>query len=184
VVAAAVMAEPSYLEHEQEGLLRGLTDSKKLSESKREHFYEILCESSHVHVATGLAEVHEIDEINILQATHRAMVRALNALQPAPEFALIDGRKVPSLPCPSVAIPHGDSLSLSIAAASVVAKVTRDRMMMDLDELYPVYQFAKHKGYGTKVHLEALKQHGPCPIHRRSFRPVKECEETLRHGKP
>jgi ribonuclease HII len=122
----------------------------------------------------GVADVAEIDSLNILRATHLAMARALKALSPLPDFVLVDGLPVPGLPCPSRAIVGGDGRSLSIAAASIIAKVTRDRMMVELDGLYPGYQFARHKGYGTQIHMESLFKLGPCPAHRRSFRPVQE----------
>jgi ribonuclease HII len=118
--------------------------------------------------------VSEIDGLNILRATHLAMARALESLSHLPDFALVDGLPVPGLPCRSQAIVRGDSRSLSIAAASIIAKVSRDRMMLELDSQYPGYEFARHKGYGTQIHMEALLKLGPCPAHRRSFRPVQE----------
>ncbi len=174
VVAAAVILSPSYMEEAVHGELCQLTDSKKLTEKQREHFFEILSTSPYVQTGIGKAEVKEIDEINILRATHKAMARALKQLSPIPDHALIDGLDVPGLPCSSTAIVKGDAKSLSIAAASVLAKVTRDRMMLKLDRQYPVYGFAKHKGYGTAAHVAALRTYGPCPCHRQSFRPVRE----------
>jgi ribonuclease HII len=117
--------------------------------------------------------VAEIDALNILRATHLAMARALAALQPPPEFALVDGLPVKGLPCPHRAIVRGDSLSLSIAAASIIAKVTRDHQLLELDRQFPGYGFAAHKGYGTALHQRALRELGPTPQHRRSFRPIR-----------
>jgi ribonuclease HII len=120
-----------------------------------------------------------VDEINILQATHRAMNDALAALLPSPEHALVDGLRVNTLRFPHIAIVGGDGLSYSIAAASVLAKVTRDRLMEEYHARWPVYGFAEHKGYGTPQHLAALAEHGPCPIHRRSFSPIRQPELEL-----
>jgi len=173
VVAAAVVLAPDFAEAECDGLLRGLTDSKQLSPARREHFFELLCARPEVGVGVGRAEVAEIDALNILRATHLAMARALGQLDPPAEFALVDGLPVPGLPCPAQALIRGDARSLSIAAASVVAKVTRDRWMVDLDRAFPAYGFARHKGYGTAAHRRALQACGPCPLHRRSFRPVR-----------
>ncbi len=174
VVAAALVFERSFLEAEQYGLLHGITDSKCLSEPQREEWFSMLTGHPMVHSSVGCATVEEIDRINILCATHLAMVRALKEISPVPDCALVDGLPVPGLPCESIPIVRGDSRSLSIAAASIIAKVTRDRLMVALDAVYPQYGFACHKGYGTKAHLEALLEHGPCPEHRRSFRPVRE----------
>ena len=174
VLAAAVMIEPAFAAAEVEGLLRGLTDSKKLTPSRREFFFGILQRRPEIAIGVGCAAVAEIDALNILRATHLAMARALAALQPPADFALVDGLPVGGLPCPSRAIVRGDSLSLSIAAASIVAKVTRDRLMLDLDREFPAYGFAAHKGYGTAVHQQALHTWGPTPHHRRSFRPIRE----------
>ena len=180
VIAAAVVFDSSYLESQISGELAGLTDSKKLSPSRRETFYDIIMSSPGVQVAFGRAESSEIDEINILRATHAAMKRALDGLPQLPDHALIDGLPVPGLPCPSTAIIKGDSLSISIAAASVVSKVTRDREMVALDRKYPGYGFARHKGYGTLFHTKALLQRGPCPIHRMSFQPVMDAFQIRR----
>lgn len=177
VVAAAVVFDPQYAEKEAPGVLKGLTDSKQLTESRREHFFDILCCSSDLMLSVGLSDPVEIDSINILNATHRAMERAVSGLAVLPEQVLVDGLPVKGLPCDSTAIVKGDSRSLSIAAASVIAKVTRDRMMLKLDKEYPEYGFASHKGYGSKRHMQALLEHGPSPIHRRSFRPVREAQE-------
>jgi ribonuclease HII len=172
VVAAAVVFDPDYLQFQATKSLNGLTDSKRLSESRRDFFFGLLLECSGARIGVGQAGVEEIDARNILRATYLAMARALAQLNPPPDHALIDGRPVPDLPCSSTAIVGGDGLSLSIAAASVVAKVTRDRIMVDLDRQYPEYGFARHKGYGTAEHLKALRKHGPSAVHRRSFEPV------------
>lgn len=174
VVAAAVIFDRPFLDQEVSGVLRGLTDSKKLSELRREHFFGILTQSSSVCFGVGRAEVAEIDAVNILRATHLAMARAVAALAQAPDHILVDGLPVPGLPCAATAIVGGDGLSLSIAAASVIAKVTRDRIMVELDREYPVYGFAKHKGYGTAEHLAQLHKHGPSACHRKSFEPVAQ----------
>ncbi|MGJ8723605.1 MAG: ribonuclease HII [Roseibacillus sp.] len=151
--------------------IEGLNDSKKLSEKARERIFEELMELSSIQWGHSFAEAAEIDEINILQATHVAMARAVGKL-PKTDYALIDGRPVKDFPLPSEGIVKGDGKSLSIAAASIIAKVMRDRLMVEWDREYPKYGFAKHKGYGTKMHLEALRTYGPCPLHRRSFAPV------------
>ena len=170
VVAAAVIFEREWLQDGLPAVLDGLTDSKALSDTRRRAFLERLEACAGVALGVGVATVEEIDEINILRATHRAMARAVEPLNA--DFALVDGLPVKGLPCPSKNIVKGDRLSLSISAASVVAKVTRDRMMAELDERYPGYGFAAHKGYGTRGHLEALRRLGPSPVHRRTFRPV------------
>lgn len=173
VIAAAVIFNQSYVISEIDGLYRGLIDSKQLSESRRDHFFDILIQSTDVATATGESDAGEIDQINILKATHRAMARAVTNLPSPPDFILVDGLPVSGLPCQSESIVKGDALSLSIAASSVIAKVTRDRLMREMDSLYPEYGFAQHKGYGTKAHMTALKKYGPCPIHRMSFEPVR-----------
>jgi ribonuclease HII len=151
--------------------LRGLNDSKQLTEEQRDKFFAVL--TSHPEIRWGIASVEAelIDQINILQAAHRAMSLALEQLQPPPEHVLVDGRPVKSLRFPSTPLIKGDARSYSIAGASVLAKVTRDRMMVEYARQYPAYGFAEHKGYGTPQHLAALAEHGPCPIHRRSFSP-------------
>lgn len=145
-----------------------LNDSKKLSEKKREALYEEIMEKA---VATGLGMVGpgRIDEINILQATYEAMRQAIGNLKPRPDLLLNDAVTIPELDIPQVPIIKGDAKSISIAAASIIAKVTRDRLMVEYDKLMPGYDFASNKGYGTKAHMEALKKLGPTPIHRRSF---------------
>ena len=166
VVAAAVILDPARP-------IDGLADSKLLSEQKREQLHVLIRERA-IAWAVGRAEIEEIDQINILQASLLAMRRAVLALRPQPEFALIDGNRCPILPCPAEAIIKGDMTVAAISAASILAKVTRDREMVELDQLYPGYGFASHKGYPTKVHLTALATLGITPIHRRSFGPVKK----------
>jgi len=151
-----------------------LDDSKKLSSRKREELYKHITNDKKIIWAIAEASVKEIDTLNILNATHLAMRRATQALSCHPEFCLIDGSPVKEFPYPCEAIVKGDSKSYSIAAASILAKVARDNLMMELDEKYPLYQFCKHKGYGTKAHMAALQEHGPCSQHRLSFRPVQE----------
>jgi len=180
VVAGAVAVPRDLLESESDALLQGLTDSKKLTARRREAFFEILTRHPGIMIGVGEASVEEIDSLNILRATHLALARALGALAVTPDHALVDGRPVNGLPCSSTAIVGGDGVSLLIAAASVVAKVTRDRQMVVLDGLYPQYGFAKHKGYGSRAHMQALFEHGPSPVHRRSFRPVREAEALCR----
>ena len=146
----------------------GLNDSKKLTEKKREQLFdEIISKAKAYCVAT--ASVEEIEEINILQATFLAMKRAYEGLGIAADIALIDGNRLPNLDCEMKTVVKGDSLSASIAAASILAKVSRDRYMTELAEKYPEYRFDKHKGYGTKLHHELILEHGPCPVHRMSF---------------
>lgn len=146
----------------------GLNDSKKLTEKKREQLFdEIISKAKAYCVAT--ASVEEIEEINILQATFLAMKRAYEGLGIAADIALIDGNRLPNLDCKMETVVKGDSLSASIAAASILAKVSRDRYMTELAEKYPEYRFDKHKGYGTKLHNELILEHGPCPVHRMSF---------------
>lgn len=174
VVAAAVVFDPEYAKREADALLRGLTDSKKLTALSRDSFFGLLSSSPHIAVGMASADVAEIDRFNILRATHLAMARALDGVGLDIQLALIDGRPVRGLSCDSRAIVRGDAASLSIAAASVMAKVTRDRMMLELDKRYPQYGFGRHKGYGTAAHLAALREYGPCPEHRRSFEPVRQ----------
>ncbi len=148
--------------------IKGINDSKKLSEQKRNALFDIITQTAVArHIAS--ASVEEIDEINILQATFLAMRRAVEGLKVVPDTVLVDGNMVPPLKLPARAIVKGDSLSASIAAASVLAKVSRDRYMLELDKRYPQYGFAFHKGYGTKLHYEALAEHGISPVHRKSF---------------
>ena len=161
-VCAAAVILPEGIE------IEGLNDSKKLTEKKREKLYDVIIEKA---LAYGIAfaDEKEIVEINILQATFLAMKRATDMLKVKPDYALVDGNRMPKLDVDGETIVSGDALSPSIAAASILAKVTRDRLMLEYDKEYPEYQFAKHKGYGTKVHTEAIKEFGPCKIHRLTF---------------
>lgn len=145
-----------------------IDDSKKLSEKKREELYEKIMEQA-VAVGVGVADHQVIDDINILQATYQAMRDAIANLSVQPSLLLNDAVTIPEIAIPQVPIVHGDAKSISIGAASIIAKVTRDRLMQEYDKQYPEYQFAKHKGYGTKLHMEMLQKYGPCPIHRRTF---------------
>ena len=145
-----------------------INDSKKLSAAKRDELYEIICAEA-VSVGIGMANHERIDEINILQATYEAMRDAVGHLSLQPDLLLNDAVRIPGISVPQVPIIKGDAKSISIAAASIVAKVTRDRMMTEFDRIYPGYGFASNKGYGSKEHMEALRRLGPCPIHRRSF---------------
>lgn len=156
-----------------------LNDSKQLSEVKRERLYEEITSDARIRWHCVCIEPEEIDRINILQATWEGMRRAALGLQPVPDAALIDGKPVKRFPMHHVALVKGDSLSYSIAAASIIAKVTRDRLMVAMSRQHPEYGFEIHKGYPTPAHLAALKQHGPCPHHRRSFRPVAQLELDL-----
>lgn len=157
----------------------GLNDSKKISPKNREIFYERITTDSQISWAVATADHEEIDRMNILNATHLAMRRAAEALKVSPDHCLIDGLRVKNFPLPHDGIVKGDGLSLSIAAASIIAKVTRDRIMRDLDREFPQFGFAKHQGYGTTQHLEALRIHGPCRHHRRSFQPVAQLSLPL-----
>lgn len=161
VFAAAVILSPgTYIE--------GINDSKKLSEKRREALFGVIQEKA-VSWSVGFAMEQEIDSINILQATFLAMKRAMDGLAVRPDFALVDGNRMPALGVPARTIIKGDALSESIAAASILAKVSRDRLMLEIDKLYPEYCFAKHKGYGTALHNEMILKYGPCPVHRRTF---------------
>lgn len=173
VVAAAVILNP-------DKPITGLNDSKKLSEKKREQLFELIIRDS-LAFAIAEASVNEIDELNILQASLLAMKRAINALNITPHKALIDGNKIPpQLIIPAEAIIGGDALIAEISAASILAKVTRDQQLIQLDKLYPNYGFAKHKGYGTKLHLEAIAKHGVINgIHRTSFAPIRQANLEL-----
>lgn len=161
VVAAAVILDPDHP-------IEGVNDSKKLSEKRREQLFELIMTHA-VAVGVGLADAKTIDRINILQATRQAMLEAAQTLPCSPDYLLIDGITTIASPLPQQTLKQGDSRSASIAAASIIAKVTRDRLMLDYDCLYPAYGFARHKGYGSAAHLAALQQHGPCPIHRMTF---------------
>ena len=165
VVAAAVILDES-------NIPSGLNDSKKLNEQKREKLFDPI--QQYCLVGVGIVDAAKIDQINILQATMRAMELAIKDLPDQPDFTLIDGNRSPDIKMPSEAIKKGDAKSLSIAAASIIAKVTRDRMMHKYDLQFPDYGFAQHKGYGTAKHSAALNAHGPCVIHRMSFAPIKK----------
>ena len=151
-----------------------LNDSKKLTALRRERIYDELTGASEVIISSARSSVEEIETLNILRATHLAMKRAVLALEETPDVALIDGLEVRGFPFPQRAVVGGDGLSLSIAAASIVAKVERDRYMVAKAEKFPVYGFEKHKGYGTRQHMEALRNHGPCPLHRKTFAPIAQ----------
>jgi len=179
VVAAAAILPPQWAESGLPPELEGLNDSKQLTAAQREKFFTFLTACPEVQFAIAQVGAGQIDAINILRATHRAMNDALAQLQPAPEHALVDGRPVKTMLVPQTAIVQGDARSYSIAAASVLAKVTRDRLMLVFDRQWPKYGFAEHKGYGTEQHLAAILAHGPCPIHRRTFAPLRPVQREL-----
>lgn len=166
VVAGAVILD-------ENNPVTGLNDSKKLSEKKRQQL-EIEIKQKALAWSVISVDAEEIDRINILQASLLAMKQAIESLSTAPDIALIDGNKCPELDCRVEAIVKGDSRVAAISAASILAKVERDRQMIELHEQYPQYEFDRHKGYPTKVHMELLNRHGPCPLHRKSFGPVKK----------
>lgn len=169
VVAAAVILDPDRIPE-------GLNDSKKLSEKEREILFDLICATSHVALASLSAA--RVDALNIRAATLAAMVGAVGGLAVQPDYVLVDGRDIPpALPCPAKALVRGDSLSVSIAAASIVAKVARDRTMSEAERHYPGYGFSRHKGYGSAFHRAALAERGPCALHRRSFEPLKSAME-------
>ena len=161
VCAAAVILKP-------DTEINGLNDSKKLSEKKREELYSVITEKA-VAYSIAFASVEEIEELNILGATFLAMRRAVEGLCPNADFAIIDGNREPKLDVPAMTVIKGDSKSMSVAAASILAKVTRDKLLLEYDKKYPEYGFAAHKGYGTKAHYEAIAAHGITEIHRKSF---------------
>lgn len=161
-VCAAAVILPPHLD------IEGLNDSKKLSEKKREELYAVITEKA-VSCCTAFVSAEEIDEINILNAAMLAMERAIKGLSVPADFALIDGNCKRNITVPALTVVGGDAKAPSIAAASVLAKVSRDRLCRELDLQYPQYGFAKHKGYGTKEHMEALRKYGPCPVHRKTF---------------
>jgi len=171
VVAACVIFKANIKINNE---LEAINDSKKLSPKKREELFELI-KQNFLEVGVGVCDHSVIDRINVLQATFLAMKKAMGALKNKPNFLMIDGSlKLPNCSTPQQAYVKGDEKVFSIAAASIIAKVTRDRLMRELDRLYPNYDFARHKGYGTRLHLEKLKQYGPCPIHRLSFNRVKK----------
>jgi len=173
VVAAAAILPPRWAEAGLPAELAGLNDSKQLTEAQREKYFAFLTRCAEIEFAIAAVDAGVIDEINILQATHRAMNDALAQLNPLPPHALVDGRPVKTLRVPQTAIVKGDARSYSIAAASVLAKVTRDRRMREYAVQFPEYGFAEHKGYGTAQHLAAINRHGACAIHRKTFAPLK-----------
>jgi len=172
VVAAAVIFPTDFF-------LAGVDDSKKLSREAREQLYPQIIANCKTY-GVGIVAVEEIDQINIYQAATLAMRQALAQLSPSTQHVLVDGRNIPQLELPQTSIIKGDSLSFTIGAASIIAKVTRDRIMLDYHRAFPQYGFDRHKGYATKTHLQALREYGPCPIHRRSFHPraLQELEEV------
>lgn len=168
-VAAVILPHGLYLPH--------LNDSKKLSPKLRDELFDEINEKA-IAVSTALVDAATIDRVNIYQATINGMYEAIFALQPQPDKLLIDAVRLERLPMPSLSIIKGDAKSASIAAASIIAKVTRDRLMDEYDKDYPQYGFSRHKGYGTREHIEAIKKYGPCPIHRKSFEPIKSILES------
>ena len=174
VVASSAMFSSDVIKAGLPNSLKDVNDSKKLSEKKREHLFDVLNDFDGVDFGISIIESEEIDRINILQATHKAMSKSLISLQHNPDHLLVDGRPVKSLGKSQSAIVKGDSLSYSIGAASIIAKVTRDRMMKKFDLKFPGYGFSSNKGYGTREHLNALNDLGPCSIHRLSFAPIRK----------
>lgn len=170
VVAAAVILKP-------DSKIEGVNDSKKLSEKKREQVYESIMQNA-LAVGVGMSDVDVIESVNILNATKLAMKEAISKLKVQPEYVLIDGNQMIDIQIPGETVVHGDAISESIAAASIIAKVTRDRMLIEWDREYPEYGFAKHKGYGTKAHTEAIAKYGLTPLHRPSF-----CTKFVKGGK-
>jgi ribonuclease HII len=179
VVAAAAILPARWAETGLPAELAGLNDSKQLTETQREKYFQFIIGCGEIEFGIAEIDAAVIDEINILQATHRAMNAALAKLNPPPPHALVDGRPVKTLRVPQTAIVKGDARSYSIAAASVLAKVTRDRLMLKFSAQFPEYSFDEHKGYGTAKHLAAIEKFGACPIHRRSFAPLKSSEQKL-----
>ncbi|MCB1084508.1 MAG: ribonuclease HII [Chlamydiia bacterium] len=166
VVAAACILPPGLL-------IEGVNDSKKLSSAQREKLYHFLTTHEDIQYGIGVVEPAQIDQMNILRASLHAMALAVECLPEVPDYLLIDGNHLPPTHIASMAVIKGDSHSLSIGAASIIAKHHRDLLMISYHETYPEYGFIGHKGYGTRKHLEAIKAHGPCPIHRRSFEPIR-----------
>ena len=179
VVAAAAILPSRWAESGLPAGLAGLNDSKQLTAAQREKFFQFITASGEIEFAVARIDAAQIDAINILQATHRAMNGALAQLNPPPQHALVDGRSVRTMRVPQTAIVKGDARSYSIAAASVLAKVTRNRLMLEFDAQFPEYGFAEHKGYGTAKHLAAIEKFGACPIHRKTFAPLKPKEPKL-----
>jgi ribonuclease HII len=179
VVAATAILPPRWSESGLPSELQGLNDSKQLTEMQREKFFAFITTCGEIEFCVAQVDAALIDEINILQATHRAMNEALAKSNPQPQHALVDGRPVKTMSVPQTAIVKGDARSYSIATASVLAKVTRDRLMLEFHERFPEYGFAGHKGYGTVRHLAAIEKFGACPIHRKTFTPLKLQESEL-----
>lgn len=163
---------------DEEALIHGVDDSKKLTSEKREELFQELTSNPGITYGIGVVSSEEIDRVNILQATKQAMFLALDQLATLPDLLLVDGMALHYKEIPFQKIIHGDALSYSIAAASILAKVTRDRLMLKYHETWPEYGFDQHKGYGTAKHLEAIEKYGPCPIHRLTFAPVKNYEKV------
>ncbi len=174
VVAAAIIMPPE-LRTRWKGRVR---DSKQLRPVEREYLYEYIKDAA-IAVGVGMAPSDFIDTHGIIEATRRAMISAINQLVPPPQYLLVDYMHLPDIRRPQKGIVHGDSLCFSIACASIIAKVTRDNIVREMDTEYPGYAFKRHKGYGTPEHLECLRRNGPCRVHRRSFRPVREVLEGL-----
>ena len=177
VVAAAVILpldQPRLLD-----TLIGLRDSKKLVPPKRERFFELI-QTTATAVSVGMASAAMVDQINVVEATRYAMHQALNGLTIAPDYLLLDYLRLPDIELPQDAFPRADDLSLTVAAASVMAKVTRDRLMIELNHEYPGYDFDRHKGYGTPAHRTALTTRGPCPLHRLSYKPLQAVKHSWR----
>ena len=179
VFAGAVVFPPRWITEGLPKSLQGINDSKQLTPAEREELFADLTSQPDLDFAVAQVEALVIDQINILQATHRAMSLALARLQHPPQHVLIDGLAVKSITFPSTPLVKGDALSYSIGAASILAKVSRDRLMSELDRQFPGYGFAEHKGYGTPSHMAAIKQLGPCPIHRQSFAPFRPVQKEL-----
>jgi ribonuclease HII len=179
VMAAAVVFPNQWLKGGLPARFRGLNDSKQLSEEEREKFFERIVSHPEIRFAIVTVDVETIDRLNIRQAAWHGMNLALDQLQPRPEHVLVDGLRIKWLPYRQTALTQGDARSYSIAAASVLAKVTRDRAMRELDKQFPGYGFAGHKGYCTPQHIAAIEKLGPCAIHRKSFSPMKAKERDL-----
>lgn len=176
VVAAAVMLPLD--RPDLAVVLTGLNDSKKLRPNQRERFFELVHEVA-LAVGVGLVSAERVDKLNVLEATRQAMQQALSTLKVLPDYLLLDHVRLPAVALPQDAFPKADRLSLTVAAASVVAKVTRDRLMVQYNGEYPGYAFDRHKGYGTAAHQVALAELGPCPLHRMSYRPVAACHQLI-----
>lgn len=153
--------------------IAGINDSKQLTHERREQLFQQLIDHPDIHIGIGIVHAEEIDRINIYQASILAMLKAVEALPIQPDYLLVDGLKLPHPTIPGEKIIKGDTLSQSIAAGSIAAKVTRDRMMVDYHAKYPQYGFDRHKGYGTEIHIDSLNTYGPCPIHRKTYEPVR-----------